>query len=288
VKHEAPDGPPAQQSDEPASEQCPQAPDIVSEAYARYADEWSRLFGLVVFVGSLIRRADATALGAAEALLPGERDDERRRKLEETIARGGAGVEQTMQARYAHTFTRVVYQRAFDDFLTYVAELLHLVYASRPEALKSSETVRLDEILQFPTMPELLTFLTERRVERLAYQSIADLASDLEKTLGLCLFDTDAERTHAVTIAATRNLITHNGGVVNARYLRQVPSATEKLGELIWVKAETLFGAGAFLRTVAARADGRAIEHFGLPARVPTKEELANWLGGLEFVDHLR
>lgn len=224
----------------------------------------AQLIGLTEFVGYLVTRADETALTAAKALLEGARSDEERRQYEETIERGGAGVREQMQRQYAQAFTQMVYQRGVDNFLQYVSDLLRLIFVQRPEALRTSETIKVEEALRHQSMDELIVALTERRVERLAYLSINDLADDLEKSLGLCLFDNPDDVRMATRIVANRNVIAHNRATVNARYVRMVPDCNKNEGDSLALHAETFFTDMKFLHDAAVRIDGTAAEHFGL------------------------
>lgn len=132
-------------------------------------------------------------------------------------------------------------------------------------------------------MDELLAFLTERRVDRLAYQSIVDLAVELEESLGLRIFDDEEECGRATRITASRNLFAHNAAVVNERYLRQVPTCKRAAGEELRYSHEELFADSRFLADTAARTDTRAAEHFRLPTEVtrmtPPRLDLVDHLG---------
>jgi hypothetical protein len=192
----------------------------ITEPLRSYEQDTNALFGLVVFVGSLITRADEVVLTAAKALVTSARDEEERERLEKTIERGGAGARQVMKEQYARLFAQLVFQRVVDDFLSYISQLLRLIFATRPEALRSSESVRLEEILRYETMDELVRFLVERRVDRLAYLSVEDLADDLQRLLGIELFESGEDLQRAAKLVAIRNLIAHNRGLVNQRFLR--------------------------------------------------------------------
>jgi len=233
-------------------------------ALRRHEAEAERLLGFVSFLGGLITHADEAASKAAEFLLKYEApEEEERRRLEDTTS-GRAGARRTMQERYAQLATQLVFQRLIDNFLSYISDLLRLIFATRPEALRSSETVRLEEILRYETMDELMRFLVERRVERLAYLSVRDLASDLSSLLGVKLFEEAEELQKTVELVAIRNLVAHNRGVVNARFLRLVPTYRKSEGEEIWLDADDYFEATEFLDNVARRIDEVAIAHFHL------------------------
>src|SRR5260221_6988835 len=117
--------------------------------------------------------------------------------------------------RFGRFVIEMMLVRGADNFLTYVSELLALVFTSRPETLKSGETVRLDEILQHSTMDDLVKRLAERRVERLSYQGMRDLQKDLSEKLSFELFPSPESLVRAVRVIEIRNLLVHNRGIVN-------------------------------------------------------------------------
>jgi hypothetical protein len=249
----------------PASE-VSATPRPQTEALQRFLTEERSLIGLITFFGHLVTRADEMAVIAAKALLntPDLDGKDRVEELEATVEEGGAGIRKLMQKEFANLFTEIVFQRAVDNFIVYISELLRHVFAERPEALSSSETVRIAEVIKCSTMDELVQGLVERRVERLAYLSLADLQDDLVKTLGLRLFDDPDDLARAVRLVAMRNLIAHNRAIVNERYLKQVPSSPFPLGDPLRLNADAVLDDFLFLSVAAGVIDASAIEHFRL------------------------
>lgn len=147
-----------------------------------------------------------------------------------------------------------------------MAELLALVFRSRPETLKSSETVRLEFVLRHSKMDDLIESLAERRVERLAYQGMRDLAEDLRKSLGFDLFADDTSLTRAIGIVESRNLIVHNRAIVNKRHVSKVPEAAPELGTRLDLTFDSVSDDLDFLAESAYAIDERAVAKWDLPA----------------------
>lgn len=78
--------------------------------------------------------------------------------------------------------------RAVDNHLAYISDLPALVLRTRPETLRSSETIGLDTVLQHDTMDELVSELSEKRVNQLSYEGMRDLSTYLADRLGPILF----------------------------------------------------------------------------------------------------
>jgi hypothetical protein len=132
--------------------------------------------------------------------------------------------------------------------------------------------VRLDEIMLHETMEDLVRYLVERRVDRLARQGVEDLADDLDRLLGLQLFESAEDREKAIELVTFRNVIAHNRGVVNERLLRLVPNYKKsEEGERLWISGNDFFQATSFLARLVEGVDGRAIKHFKLPSRPGTE-----------------
>jgi hypothetical protein len=100
----------------------------------------------------------------------------------------------------------MVLTRGVDSFLTYLSELFSLVFRSRPETLRSREQIRVEDVLEHESMDEVVAFLSERRVGRLAYAGLRDLAKEVESDLGLALFPEPGALDRAVSIVEARNL----------------------------------------------------------------------------------
>lgn len=257
-------------------------------AFQRFISDDQELFGLFMFTIEVPRLLDEAIAGSAKAqlllkqmkLLEAPAQDDSESKDEhvveeqqpgedhaslEALVSGGGGWQEGLVQDHLKIFLTMIVVRGVDNFLTYVADLLKQIFLERPEALRSAETVRLDEVLQFGSMDDLVNFLAERRVDRLAYQSVNDLADNLEKALSFTLFETEAERARAGKLVATRNLLTHNRGVVNARFLGLVPNSGYVEGDQI--ELPTAIGEELdFLGGCARRIDARAIAKFSLTA----------------------
>ena len=238
-------------------------PDPMSEPCSRFFHHHEELCGFFLFAIHLAVQRDEGAKIAAEALYDTSSDEEEKTRLKETIERG-VGAIKTLR-RYRQFIYQTMVYRAVDNFLTYLAELLALIFRTRPETLKSSETVRLDELLQHSSMEDLINFLAENRMEKLSYQGMRELCSYLDEKLGLKLFDSNDDLQRAVFLVEVRNIIVHNRGVVNRIFKSRVPWFEAEMGESINLKFDDVFSHLAFLAKSLRQVDQRASEKFALP-----------------------
>ncbi|MEK6300902.1 MAG: hypothetical protein AABO41_09295 [Acidobacteriota bacterium] len=158
--------------------------------------------------------------------------------------------------------------RSVDNFLTYVSELLALTFRTRPEMLKSNETARLDLILQFKRMDDLISFLVEKRVTDLAYKGMRDLSKDLSTKIGFNLFEGEEALARAVRIIEVRNLIVHNRAIVNRLFLSRLPDFTASLGDRVDLQGNAVLDDMEFLDSSVSDIDRRAVEKFVLPLSI--------------------
>jgi hypothetical protein len=150
--------------------------------------------------------------------------------------------------------------------------LLALVYKSRPETLRSAEQERLDFILQFESMDELRTAVAEKRVERLSYLGLRDLAVHLRNTMSFDLFPESADEERAALLVEYRNLFVHARGVVTTTSARKVKALQHLVGTRVQIKPSSLRETRQFLENAVIDADVRAAQKFSLevqPLPVP-------------------
>lgn len=112
--------------------------------------------------------------------------------------------------------------RLVDNFLSYVSESLQAALLKRPEMLRSSEMVRLDDVLRFRNYKNLVSFLADRKLNELTYGGLQGIEDFLEERTGLSLaVDNDQRSTLKIAIEL-RNIYTHNRGVVNELFLKRI------------------------------------------------------------------
>ena len=173
------------------------------------------------------------------------------------------GQSQRELGQFRRLMAEVVLSRAIDSYLTYVSELLSLVFKERPETMRSKEQIPLDFILRFDSMEELQEAVAERRVERLAYRGMGELAGWVKETLGFALIPDRDQLKLVERLVEQRNLLVHHRGVIDHRYVRKVGSSDGAVGEMLKVKEGAKHAVTA-LAEVAGEADQRAAVKWGL------------------------
>lgn len=166
--------------------------------------------------------------------------------------------------KFARFVCEMMLVRGTDNFLTYVSELLALIFTTRPETLRSAETVKLEEILEHGTMDDLVKRLAERRVERLSYQGMKDLQKDLAEKLDFEIFPSFERLSRAIRIIEIRNLLVHNRGIVNRIFQVKTGDSSLAIGSLFKLRPHPLIDDLDFLAKSVLDIDERASLKFGL------------------------
>ncbi len=151
----------------------------------------------------------------------------------------------------------MVFCRIIDNFEVYLSDAVREVMNAQPNMLRSNEQVRVDYVLQFTTMDELLTNLIEKKVNELAYLGFEKLEGWFKERMGMAIATSKSERETIVELIETRNLVVHNRAKVNDKYLRNVSNSTLKLGELRTLDAAYLVSCHELLVMIVLSLDAR-------------------------------
>jgi hypothetical protein len=218
----------------------------------------------------IARTADMSSqwLTAIISALPDHKND--LAKLSAAV-RNGIGAD-TIVGVYADMIAEMLWCRGVDNFLTYVAHLLGLLFRTRPETLKSSRSETLETILEFQSINELVNYLADKRVYDLTFRGMRDLRAALLRELGYDLFPVEERLERAVLIIEDRNLIAHNRNVVNELYLRRTGAKWAKIGAKHTVGLVCTQRCMRFLAHAVLDIDARAVDKFQLPSDSITDE----------------
>jgi hypothetical protein len=176
------------------------------------------------------------------------------------------GAEMTVILKpYTSIILDVVFCRTVDNYLAYLSELLALIFEAQPNTLRSNEQVTVDFILEHSDFEDLLNGLIEKKVMELSFKGMRDLAKYLDSRLKFALFKNDDDLLTAVKIIEDRNILIHNRGIINRRYLKHCPQTSLNLGETIRLEPGAVLKDLLFLQNNALWIDGQAGEKFQIP-----------------------
>ena len=108
-----------------------------------------------------------------------------------------------------------------DNFMTYLCDLVGEVYQCRPEAMRSSATVTVADVLTHRTMEEFVEAEIERRVSQASRKGWSEIKKLLESELKLSLAESSDQTMALEQAVLVRNLVTHRRGRADSVFLRR-------------------------------------------------------------------
>ena len=111
----------------------------------------------------------------------------------------------------------MIVTRTVDNFLTYIAHLMKLLFVQKPEILQDTGQVKLSDILKFADRGSIVQYAIDDYVRKMSYQSLNELCRDLKRKTSFNLFANEAVLKTAVEAVAIRNVLVHNNGLVDTR-----------------------------------------------------------------------
>ena len=149
-----------------------------------------------------------------------------------------------------------------------------LIFKTRPETLKSGESIKLDEVLQYGNMDSLIGHIAEKRVNQLSYQGMKSLSNYFFEKLGFNLFESEDDLQRAICLIEIRNIITHNRAVINRIFLSRIPNYPGQIDQQIDMSPDEVLDNMKFLMGLVAYVDSRISKKFNLPRPIMLSEVL--------------
>lgn len=166
--------------------------------------------------------------------------------------------------------------RLVDAFQKYLVDLIRDILRRKPDILRTrKESLTVEELLRFTTVEELVQVIIERKVSSLAYEGFGRVR-DWCAEKGILLEVDPADFPAVIEFIACRNIIAHNRGVVDERYLEAVPTTTLTLGQIRLLSTDGVLTAAQLLSKIVENSDAANVAKFGLsttPDPPPTIEK---------------
>ena len=191
-----------------------------SEALARFHRTYKSIFDFFFFTVELSHAIDDMRDIATEALAKvGNRNDNNRSLIAPPAKRKPA---RERLAEFSSIQSRNITISLVDNFLCYLSEIIQNVMIKRPEILRSSESIRFDEVLQFSKFADLKQYIVDKKINELSYRGMGEFESYVQSRFGIDLFASDEERSLLTIFIESRNIITHNRGVPNDIFMKRI------------------------------------------------------------------
>lgn len=175
------------------------------------------------------------------------------------------------QVVYENLIIEMILSRAIDGFLTYMADMLALIFTSKPETLKSNDTMKYDDILSYGSMEELVHEMAESRVRNLTYGGFEKLHGYFKEKLNFDLLGKDEDFDSISVIVAVRNLCVHKRGIIDKIFSDKVSKThfvedgkKPIVGKRIDLSRRAFYDSLGDIYTLASSIDDRASIKFSL------------------------
>lgn len=230
-------------------------------ACREYFLTYARINSFFHFVLHNVAHIDRTAEVAHKALLETEDDPGKRRELEDSWSKRKGAIDALRDQR--QFFIEIVLVRHVENYLNYLSSLLFEIFTQRPETLRSSDKIELEEVLRHATVDGIVRSVAERKVESLSYSSFQDLAGFFQDRFSLSLA-ADEDVPTIIHAIETRNISVHNRCVVNRRFVSRTGDDTTPVGDRKKLFINYLHRLVPLLMSAVRHVDRRARSHLKL------------------------
>jgi hypothetical protein len=193
--------------------------ELCSAPLHRFLREYVDALDFFFFTINLASGADEARMIAAKALAEGGSEEDQRR-YDEILESPTTTFDKL--TKFGWIQSRNLVLTVSNGYLCYLSEIIQEVMRRRPEVLRSSATIPLSDVLSFARYTDLISFLVDRQINEIAYGGLLDIDKYVSGRLGLDLFENSEVRDLLIILIESRNIYTHNRGIVNELFLKRV------------------------------------------------------------------
>ncbi len=157
--------------------------------------------------------------------------------------------------------------RSVDQFLYYMTDVIALLLRARPElAAEAGEQIRPGAILVAKSLREAQKEAAMQTATALSYRGYKRMLEFIRRTLKVEMtLSSDEERSTRILLAS-RNALTHNGGIVSQKFINESGLSGAEIGQRIPLDRDEAIKHLEFLRSVAETIDVALLARFGTEA----------------------
>ena len=165
---------------------------------------------------------------------------------------------------HSAVLNEMAFCRDVNSFLTYLADLMTLIYEKYPKKLPSDKQTTYGFCIEHHLAGDLISAFAEETVMALTHKNLDALAKYFKKNLDLVLFTKDEQAANAALCVDFRNIVTHNRGIVNRFFVHRNPRFADDNGKRVVFSEEDSRDMLGTLGYCVRQLDFRAVKKFGL------------------------
>jgi hypothetical protein len=238
-------------AEQPSSSSLPREGTTASLAYAKDSIADLKFFHFII---RRVTASDYTAYVARQALDGKDLDVKDPYELLDTAP----GAQTKILRENAQTLLQMFFVRLIDNFQKYLVDVIREILRSKPTMLRTrQQTITLDELLEYERIQDLVHDVIERKVNSLSYEGFAALHEWCTER-GIEINVPASEQETVIEMIATRNIIAHNRGFIDERYVRAVAIPKSQVGSQRLLKVDYFFSAHWLLSDIVFKTDAAA------------------------------
>lgn len=159
---------------------------------------------------------------------------------------------------------RMTYVHLITLFEAALSDIVRAALLYRPQILKSKKLISYEDILNEPDMGSLVAKIVDKEISDLTYGSIDDLIEYLKNKLHIPIDFLPEEKVELNWCKAQRNLLIHNQGRVDSKFLRLTAIGKYSMGESIIITESDWDNARYLLEGIVLALESAVIRKFKL------------------------
>jgi len=203
-------------------------PKVGSKSLKSFILSWkdiNRLFNFILFNTAHI---DHTAEIAFKALFYIEDDIEKKKLMEDNWKERKGAVDELKANR--QLLLEVILVRHLENYLNYLSSLLFEIFQACPSALKTSEKIEIEKVLEHDSIDSFIKNIAEQKVDSLSYSSLSKVSEYYKTKFGLSI-GSESELEMLSKNIEIRNISVHNRCMINKRYIIRTNTDMNEIGK---------------------------------------------------------
>ncbi len=151
-------------------------------------------------------------------------------------------------------------------FENYIKDVLEYLYSTYPQHIFcKKEKLDMSKLNEFNTLEELKDRIIKEKVIALSYDNLSKMVKDMGVEFNIKFDLSEEENNKLVEITNVRNIMVHNRGIVNEKFLNNVKNSEQsfELEQWIIIGTEDISGFYNFYIDIVNKLHGKIMDKYG-------------------------